>query len=700
MRTRAFKATAAALLTAAGVLAALTATSGTAQGVAPTAPPSRACTTRPAGPTTAPPGAVTINPAVVGDADAKTRANPGGTTFWFAPGVHKFAASPFGQAIPKDGNTYLAAPGAVLDGQNVNLFAFTGQAKNVKISSLEVRGFMSPRDQGVVNHDMGDNWTMENLFVHHNKGAGVLLATGNTLRGSCLADNGQYGFQALGNPTTGPVGVLMENNEIARNNADDLEHVDGGCGCTGGGKFWLSDGATVQNNWVHDNLSTGLWFDNNNRNALVQNNLIEGNTAEGIFVEAGYDVNIIDNTLRRNALGKGKEFADRGDSFPVGAIYVSEDGSPPGYNLRSQPMRISGNVLTDNWNGVILWENSDRYSGSGAHTHVSGTIKVGDLLTDDACKTDTPNDIPDNIDKYNCRWSTEYVIVENNQFTVDKAAVGCVGSDKCGLNGMFSNAGFFQEFTGWEIPWRIMFQQHNVFRNNTYTGPWAFAAFEPGQRATWTNWTAPAPALPPIEQQRTTNVRPTTFGQDAGSTFNGGTAPPPATTTTQAPPPATTTTAAPPPAEPARIALNEFEQNTDSHAQTARVTRSTVNPLAGSASLLMETTAVGGSTVRLDNGAGYAGVQPGKVHRFLFLYREAKATMPVVNWTVEWTKADGSVVKVDQAPDLNRNTGTATGEARLVAPEGATNVRWVFQWNSPTVGPAWQLDGLTVSVLP
>src|SRR5262249_13648984 len=66
----------------------------------------------------APAGAVVVDPGT--DLSAVTRANPAGTTFWLSPGTHLLAPDQFGQVIPKDGDVYLGAPGAVLDGQRVN----------------------------------------------------------------------------------------------------------------------------------------------------------------------------------------------------------------------------------------------------------------------------------------------------------------------------------------------------------------------------------------------------------------------------------------------------------------------------------------------------------------------------------------------------------------------------------------------------
>ena len=64
---------------------------------------------------------------------------------------------------------------------------------------------------------------------------------------------------------------MSTNNEIVGNDAD-LHPAD--CGCAGGVKFWAVNGATVTNNYVHDNHGVGLWADTNNVGFDIENNYI------------------------------------------------------------------------------------------------------------------------------------------------------------------------------------------------------------------------------------------------------------------------------------------------------------------------------------------------------------------------------------------------------------------------------------------
>lgn len=694
----------------------------------PTTPPAQICsnTTLLSGPSTPPAGAVTV-PA--GD-NSSFDFGVDNRVYWFAPGVHTLGNSEYGQIIPGDNTTYIGAPGAVLDGRNINRYAFTQHATNVRIAYLEIRNFVAPRDEGVVNHDQGKGWTIEYNNIHHNKGAGVFAGTNNTLRYNCLADNGQYGFQVYSGDETevGPSNIIIDHNEVARNNTDDWENKVEGCGCTGGAKFWLSNNTTVTNNWVHDNNSVGLWFDNNNRGSLIENNYIENNFAQGLFIEAGYDAQIRSNTFKRNAHGVGRDFAARTDPFPIGAIYVSENGSPDGYGLKYVPLVISNNLFDNNWGGVALWENADRYSGSSAHTHVSGTIKIGDLIHDTKCKSGTPDNIPDNIDPYLCRWSTENVIVEQNEFRIDKAAIGtgCAGANYCGVNGIFSNVGSYPEFSGYTIPWRITFQQGNIFRNNAYYGDWRFAGFQTtkpdGSRVTWQEWTAPAPAIPATFTHAN---RPTTFGQDAGSIYNGQVGPTGSASATTVPTniPTTVATATQAVASPTRVPTPTPTRTPIPTATTApttgsnvldadtstienskgkwqawystSVTQSADTARSGARSLKVAVTAQNGWGVQLSNWPGFAVGSGNKTVSFWGKMGSGKK-VPVY-MRVRWFNANRQVLKTDNVVINQLSNTWQQGKINTTAPVGTATVNLEFYSSQGNKGNIYYFDDFVIT---
>ena len=416
-------------------------------------------------------------------------AHPENTTYWLSPGTHHLGDGAYNQVVPHAGDTFIGAAGAVLDGRHENRYAFGGNASDVTISFLTVQNFGSAghnNNEGVVNHDSAEDWTVESSTIQNNAGAGVMLGSGNRLIGNCLRDNGQYGFNAYS--ADGVMNVVLDGNEISGNNTDDWERRQEGCGCTGGGKFWATNGAVVTDNYVHDNRGVGLWADSNNVGFLFQGNYVSDNDAEGIMYETSYNAAFLDNTFIRNALVKGPT----NPGFPAAAIYLSESGSDERvegpYN---ETLLVSGNVFTDNWSGVVAWENADRFAGSPANTSTGvSTLVNPSVATVAACATKSKIAEQPYFD--DCRWKTMNVLVEDNQFSVDPSKISsCAPSKGCGFNGLFSNYGTYPDWSPYQgevVEEDITFEQNNVWRNNTYMGDWQFMVKESGQTVTWEVW--------------------------------------------------------------------------------------------------------------------------------------------------------------------------------------------------------------------
>ena len=424
------------------------------------------------------------------------------TTYWLAPGTHRLGKGVYTQVFPHAGDKFIGAPGAVLDGAHDNRYAFSGEARDVTISFLTVQNFGSPgqtNNEGVVNHDSAKGWKLESNTIQKNAGSGLMFGSDNRVIGNCLRDNGQYGFNAY--HPDGVRDVVLHGNEISGNNTDDWEKRQPGCGCTGGGKFWATNGAQVTDNYVHDNRGAGLWADSNNVGFRFEGNYISGNHGEGIMYETSYNAVILNNTLVRNALVSGPN----NPGFPAAAIYLSESGSDPRVEGRyGEEFRISGNVFIDNWSGIVAWENADRFAGSPANTSSgSGTLVNPSVATLSACSTKSKIKNEPFFD--DCRWKTQNVVVEGNSFTTDPSKIpGCKSSTGCGFNGVFSNYGTYPRWSPYKaeiVQKDITFEQNNVWRNNSYTGSWHFVVEEMGNQITWDAW------------------RSAPYGQDAGSSM-------------------------------------------------------------------------------------------------------------------------------------------------------------------------------------
>jgi hypothetical protein len=454
------------------------------------------------GPATAPAGAVVV-PA--GD---NTELTPNwsaegfsqeGKTFWFAPGVHTVGSDAFAQIQPGSGSTYIGGPGAIIDGEHKNQYAFTGKAINVTVKYLTISNFVAPRDEGTVNHDAGENWTMQYNTVINNGGAGIIVGTGNVASYNCLKDNSQYGFQGF------DTNFVLDHNEILGNNTGDWESKVDGCGCTGGGKFWDVRNARVTNNYVHDNKGAGLFADTNNNNFLFEGNWIENNDGQAIIWEISYNAAIRNNVMRHNLVMVGQERIRTDDNFPDGAIYISEsggDGRVP-YDLVGSPtIDISNNLIEDNYNGVTLWENADRFCNSPANSSTGYCT----LVNPSVVKLSTCNSTNISKEPYysDCRWKTQNVKVHNNTFKLNRANFFNCSPSMCGRNAIFSNWGTVPSWSPYmadTISEAITYHQANVFSNNTYVGTWNFTAVDAANFLTASEWKADP------------------YKQDAGSTF-------------------------------------------------------------------------------------------------------------------------------------------------------------------------------------
>jgi hypothetical protein len=465
---------------------------GTSHPVAPTSPPAEVCGSGglQGGPSTAPAGAVTLTPGA--DVPTAVRSDAPGTTFWFAPGTFEIDMSKYSQIEPQAHDTFVGAPGADLSGGGVEEVAFGGSAPDVTIEYLTIEHFAAPQNEGVVNHNSAAGWLIEHDTVENNPhGAGVMLGSGDVLTNSCLTKNGQYGFQSY-STTSPPTDVTVSGNEISDNDTANYTETTPGCGCSGGGKFWQTRGASVSGNYVHANKSVGLWMDTDNTGFDVAGNYLATNFSEGIVYEISYNARIVGNTFVHNAVGEGPT----NPGFPTGALYVSGSGSNPMVpGPYGHSFQISDNVFKNNWSGVVLWEDADRYCGSSANTSTgSCTLVHPGTYTVTSCSahvpTSKPRGSPDFYD--NCRWRTQNVIVSHNAFEFTPSAVGrkCTSTDGCGYNALFSEYGTYPPYRGWVIPDRLSDFQHDHFSHNAYRGPWRFMAFNQGESVTWGQWTS------------------------------------------------------------------------------------------------------------------------------------------------------------------------------------------------------------------
>lgn len=484
--------------------------------------------------TTAPDGAVTI-PA--GD-DSSYDNSAADTTYWFAPGTHTDLS-----VIVANDDTYIGAPGAIDNGGNSIQYAFQGQYnytpdQDVTIEYLTIEDFEPTQGGGTVNGNGNNGWTEEyDLMEYNAPGAAMMLGGDNVVENNCLTENGEYGFngysyvdETFGDTFTGgATNITFSDNDVSYNNTEETEE-----GIEGGGKFWQNGNVTVTDNYFHNNIdSPGVWMDTDNAGFLVQDNYISDNGSEGLMYEISYNADIIDNTFIENGLTIGPT----NPSFPTGAIYVSESGGnstvPSNY---AGVFNIQDNIFTNNWSGVIIYNNSVRYPGDGQDpgtlTPPSG-VDIGTWINStaiDDCPSDLAETTPVDYSSL-CQWRSQNVTVQDNQFNFNPSDSfydgGCSSTTGCGQNAIFatyidSSAGEpYDAYPAWTIPNEISNDWNNVFSDNTYAGPWTFVYFNQGDIADWSQWTSGITDV----QGSGDNFTAQDAGSTYTSTYNGNTPP-------------------------------------------------------------------------------------------------------------------------------------------------------------------------------
>lgn len=298
------------------------------------------------------------------DLQALVNANPPGTRFRLAAGVHQPDT-----VQPKDGNWFVGMPDAILDGGGTRRFAFrnVARATDVVIQALEIRNYAPGRAYGAIDfttyrwQEPGDenfettdygvmtNWRLESLWVHHNDGDGIVVGSGARLKNIRSADNSWLGIGGHGE------NIIIDGGILARNSAEALA-TDNLNWHSGGMKITVARDITVRNMHVVDNHGLGIWLDISVINGTVENNLVEDNAGVGIFYEISYDGKILNNVVRGNA-----HQDDRGWLSAAG-IAVSS----------STEVVVRGNHVEDSPAGLTVLDNRVR--------RAEGWLKVPPLL--------------------------------------------------------------------------------------------------------------------------------------------------------------------------------------------------------------------------------------------------------------------------------------------------------------------------------
>ena len=224
--------------------------------------------------------------------------------------------------------------------------------------------------------------------------------------------------------------------------------------------------------------------------ALVNDNYLARNWNVALIYEISYNAMISQNTFADNAWGIGSY---RAWGFPMSAVYLNGSGGSPAVDGgRYSTLTLEDNVFTDNWGGVVDYQNPDRVCGSPDNTSTGYcTLDSPSTYTTASCAAhdiggQSATDRPDYFD--GCQWKATRVLITGNRFSFTPQHI-VDGLDtlpkirndrcrrtglRCGFNGLFSIYGSVAPYRGWVISDALMGfgsdPDSNVFRANTYRG--------------------------------------------------------------------------------------------------------------------------------------------------------------------------------------------------------------------------------------
>jgi parallel beta-helix repeat protein len=206
----------------------------------------------------------------------------------------------------------------------------SSEARNVTVRGATIEKF-------AVNGIAGsDGWKIQRNEIRYVHSHGLRVFGTTVVKGNYIHHTGNMGIFGSGTD------MLFEGNHLAYNNYLNFGRKDGPWHA-GATKIVKSDGTIVRENYSHDNIGDGWWFDTDNINTLVEGNVFENNTRYGLFYETSFRAVVRNNEFTNN--GTPQKWAGAG-------LWISN----------SKDMRIHDNVLSNNKYSALAMSWVDRGS--------------------------------------------------------------------------------------------------------------------------------------------------------------------------------------------------------------------------------------------------------------------------------------------------------------------------------------------------
>jgi hypothetical protein len=172
-----------------------------------------------------------------------------------------------------------------------------GQNVTVRGATIEKFGV-----NGIVTSG-GAGWLVERNEIRYVHSHGLRVFGASKVMNNYIHHSGNMGIFGSG------ANLVFDTNHLAYNNYLNFGKASG-MWHAGATKIVRSDGTVVRNNWSHDNIGDGWWFDWDNINTVVEGNVFENNSRFGLFYEASFAAKIFGNKLIGN--GESRKWSGAG----------------------------------------------------------------------------------------------------------------------------------------------------------------------------------------------------------------------------------------------------------------------------------------------------------------------------------------------------------------------------------------------------
>jgi len=190
-------------------------------------------------------------------------------------------------------------------GHKVEAAVATTAIEGPGIQNVTVRGATIEKFgvNGIVTGG-GAGWLVEKNEIRYVHSHGLRAFGESKVLNNYIHHAGNMGIFGSG------TNLVFDTNHLAYNNYLNFGKASGGMWHAGAAKIIESKGTVVRNNWSHDNVGDGWWFDWDNIDGVIHGNVFENNSRFGLFYEASHDAKIFDNKLLNN--GKSSKWSGAG----------------------------------------------------------------------------------------------------------------------------------------------------------------------------------------------------------------------------------------------------------------------------------------------------------------------------------------------------------------------------------------------------